>query len=223
MINDMQAPLSNDEYRRRQKEFKSKGAFGSIWNGDSIESAYSAHKYKVAKIAMSRMNKSLKIIRGNVMENLREMGKILLVDKIASEQESAYCDGIETIWDKIDSANVSGKDLMDTVPGALTKHRVTMDAAIESLIPEMTRIVAAVDKAWDGKLTLAQLEKIGGDKVYTSTALQAAGHGVSIEDDPDIYDLLRKLRLKVPNVYLDEGALDDAIYIIESELMNALG
>jgi len=216
---DMQKPLSEDEYKRRSKEFKSRGAFGSIWVEGVHECAYSAHKNKVAKIAMARMSdfKNRKI-RGNEMENLREMARVLLVDRIAADQESG-----EEIWDQLDNVNVCRGELMETVPDALSVHGVTLDPAIDLLIPEMTRIVAAVDEAWNGKLTLEMLEKVGGDKVYTSTALQAAGHGVSIDDDPVVYDLLKKLKLTVPGgIYLDDSLLENAVYMVSENLTRAL-
>ena len=151
--------------------------------------------------------------------SLREMAIVLLVDALASSQENGDSEVLAGIGDLM----ASGCDLCDTVPAELKKHGVTLNAGIEMLLPEMAKLVKAINAKWAGRLTLAEVASEFGENVYTTCALSAMGHGVSLSDDTEIVDFISGRGCNViHDLYIASDRVYEAAYLIEEELSNKL-
>lgn len=153
---------------------------------------------------------------------LKDMAKVLLVDALASEQEN---DDSETVLHKVESLISSGCDLMDTVPLVFEAYGVILDKAIDELVPEMGKLVKAVDKTWAGKLTMAELATYFGNDVYTTIAMTSRGMGVALDDDRAISNFLkeRDCAESVYDIYqVSEMAIINAVAGVEDALAAAL-
>ena len=145
------------------------------------------------------------------------MAKVLLVDRIATEQECG-----NEVFEQIEGVYGCGSELMNSVPETLGVHGVTLDKAIEHLVPEMRRIVSVADKKLGGSITIERLGEIN-ERVFTTLALNAAGAGLFIEDEDGIAEALEECGAKAPEgIYLKEAVLDDAVYLIEEALQKVL-
>lgn len=148
--------------------------------------------------------------------NLCEMAKILLVDALASAQEN----GESEVLKKIPSLVYPGQDLCKTVPAILQEQGVTLDEGVQALLPEMEKVIQSVNRFWNGKLTVEELSSKFGSEVYTTLALSAVGHGVSLGDDPIVREYLISRKVKEPHglYYIGSGIVEDAAYLIERQL-----
>jgi hypothetical protein len=203
---DMQKPLSDDEYRLRKS--RPRGAFGAIWDCNGAESAHSLTRCKVASVAVARERKW----RFSVDNHLREMAKILLVDRLVSEYESG-----NELFKFLAKAAGCGCELMESVPNAFVAKKISLDEAIDHLVPEMHRLIVETNARLGGILTVENLGKVN-ERVFTSLALNAAGHGVCITDDRDIDDLFVEKNIAVPHVYVNDSKISEAVYIVEELL-----
>ena len=153
---------------------------------------------------------------------LKDMAKVLLVDALASEQEN---DDSETVLHEVESLISSGCDLMVTVPLVFEQRGVTLDKAIDELVPEMSKLVKAIDKAWVGKLTMAELAAHFGNDVYTTVAMTSCGMGVALDDDRAISNFLkeRDCTESIYDIYkVSEMAIINAVAGVEDALAAAL-
>lgn len=152
----------------------------------------------------------------------KDMAKVLLVDALASEQENEESGSVLC---QIESLTRSGCDLMETVPLVFSDYGVTLDKAIDELVPEMKKLVKAIDKAWAGKLTTAELAERFNNDVYTTVAMTSCGMGVDLTDDREI-DAFLKERDCTESVYsiykVSEMAIINAVAGVENDLVAAL-
>lgn len=151
-------------------------------------------------------------------DNLREMVKVLIVDELARRQESEDSE----VLSEIESLTRCQCDICDTVPEVLREYGVTLNAGIEELLPDMKKLVEEIDARWAGKLTLAELGEEFGDWVYTTSALSAVGHGVSLSDEREVEDYIEARGCKVlHDVYVSDTAVFNAASLIEEAVFNA--
>jgi hypothetical protein len=103
------------------------------------------------------------------------------------------------------------------VPNAFVAKKISLDEAIDHLVPEMHRLIVETNARLGGILTVENLGKVN-ERVFTSLALNAAGHGVCITDDRDIDDLFVEKNIAVPHVYVNDSKISEAVYIVEELL-----
>jgi hypothetical protein len=158
------------------------------------------------------------------MEFLKEMAKVLIVDEIARRQEDTDSEN-ETALHDIEPLTFSQEDICDTVPDGLAAQGISLDGAINSLLPEMARLVSEIDKRWNGSLTMAELAQEFGDGVYVTVALTGIGHGVALDDDAGIDRFLQERGCEVIHswdVSISEMEIYDAVDSIEFKLTEAM-
>lgn len=152
-------------------------------------------------------------------DNLREMAKVLIVDELARRQESEDSE----VLSEIESLTRAQCDICDTVPEVLREYGVALDAGIEELLPAMKKLVEEIDARWAGKLTLAELAEEFGAGVYTTSALSAVGHGVSLADEGEVEDFIESMGCKVlHDVYVSDTAVFNAASLVEEALFDAM-
>ena len=71
---------------------------------------------------------------------------------------------------------------------------------IDPIIDSLKEIVAHVDKAWAGKLTVDEMVALHEDTVYL-LAMESLGHGVGTYDETVLTDLMQARGVEVPDLY----------------------
>jgi hypothetical protein len=149
-----------------------------------------AEMEKKGKEAMMASFKNLKIGEKIKLEAstsiAKEMAEILVID--------AFADLVEN--EQIDFP-IQG-DLTKTIPAHLKSLKITIDDVLPKPIQAAEKVIENLNHFWDGKLTLKDIMKVDSD-AHTTLALEARGHGVSIEDSEAVSHLIKEKGLEVPS------------------------
>jgi hypothetical protein len=133
-------------------------------------------------------------------EMLKDLATTLLADTFWNEWDNLYSsdrnpdDELPLIpWKQWDSIRTSyagaGCEIVSGMVDLFESYGVELEPFLPIALTE--KIVAAYDKAWGGRLTLAKLYEFDGGEDSRSAhraVLGAVGHGVGISDDPAILE-----------------------------------
>lgn len=158
---------------------------------------------------------------------IKGMAELLLVDAIASEANSESTDpgSLSEEHPYIDWLEISGwlersqENICDTVPGTFKEYGLSLDPFLPLDLVE--EIVAECNKFWGSKLSIEELYEYD-EKAAHDLILQAVGHGVSPNDDPNIAAWIREHGVEVPRLSYYESPYDEA-YMALDALATAIG
>ena len=160
---------------------------------------------KDGKIKRSDIGAALETVASPSHDMAQEIAFIWACDNIANvASEKPYSKKFQR----------SQVDILDSVPAALEDVSLKIEDYFD--LSAAKNLISKIDTEWAGKLTVEDLNSEFGEKVPVSIAMQAAGHGMGLDDIPGLEDYLSekgvsnfKARLFEPGLHNAFDAISD--------------
>lgn len=176
------------------------------------EKAYTGTADELASVIMNEMEP------GETDEAVTEEYDGSGIEGMANEIALMWaCDGIASDAENYPELSRvftrSQEDIMHTVPSALEDAGLDIQNYLAT--DKAKELLAAINKEWEGKLTVEELAEEFGDRVVSQIALQAQGYGVGIHDDSDIVEYLEAHGVEDFDAHAYEAGYEQAMQAID--------